>query len=887
MVKLANKSGADFLLIFLLFLCSVPLATIAQLDRTKWGSFEIDYANPRKMEIGGIIISGARILDPNALTLLTGLRVGDEIDVPGIKISNAIKNLWKQGLFSDIEVRVNRIEGRKIFLEFFITEQPRLSRFQINGVSKSEADDIREEIKLFREKIVTDNLRITTKTKIRSYFVEKGYYNTAVDIVTKNDSAYANHVVLIINVDKKKKVKIDNIYIHGNAEVTDGKIRKTMKETKEQSRFRPLENLPRLGKDIFLATFSPDRDSLLNVVRRYKYENINLMIFKSSKFIRSQYNTDKATVLDYYKELGFRDAKIIEDSVSATSNKGLRIDMVIDEGRRYYFRNIDWVGNTKYETSTLKGILGIEKGDIYNTKLLDQRLFMNPTGLDISSKYMDDGYLFFQVNPVERQVDGDSIDLEIQIQEGTQARINRISISGNTKTNEHVIRREIRTKPGELFSRTDIMRTQQELTLLGFLDPEQMDVVPIPDPVNGTVDIQYKVGEKPSDQVELSGGFGGGRLLGTLGLTFNNFSLRNLFNGSSWRPLPSGDGQRLSIRGQTSGAIFNSINLSFTEPWLGGKRPNALTVSTYYTLQTNGQRRTARDPEGNQIENPTFQSLDILGFTVGLGRRLTWPDDNFQLYVEGSYQYYDVNKWPAFQGFSNGFANNIFTRIVLTRSSIDDPNFPKSGSRISLSAQLTPPYSWFNDIDYATATQQERFKFVEYHKWKFTAAWYNNFVSKFVVYAKVGFGGLFEYSRFVGTAPFERFYLGGSGLTGFNLDAREIIALRGYDDGSLSPLTGAPFVTRYTAEIRYPFANSPSAMVYGLFFAEMGNTWQRLDQFSPFNNYRSGGVGVRVFLPMFGLLGLDWGYRFDDVPAFPFMERSQLHFTIGANLGEL
>jgi len=450
-----------------------------------------------------------------------------------------------------------------------------------------------------------------------------------------------------------------------------------------------------------------------------------------------------------------------------------------------------------------------------------------------------------------------------------------------------VIRREIRTKPGDLFSRSDIMRTQRELSILGFLDPEKMNVIPKPNPVDGTVDIEYVVGEKPSDQIELSGGYGGYSLIGTLGLTFNNFSTKNLFNKKAWTPLPSGDGQRLSLRGQTSGPIYNSINFSFTEPWLGGKKPTSFTFSTYYTHQGQGSKTAIDSETGAVVDNPNYQSMGTFGVTVGLGKRLKWPDDHFQYYQSINYQYYDVNNWPAFQGFSKGYANNIFYEGILTRSSLDDINFPKSGSRISLSGQLTPPYSWFNGKDYSELSTEEAFKFVEYNKWKFTAAWYNNFVDKFVLYAKVGFGGLFTYTPEVGIAPFERFYLGGSGLSGFQLDAREVIALRGYDDLSLSPATGAPLVTKYTAEIRYPFSTNPSAMVYGLAFAEMGNTFQDLQSFNPFNNYRAAGFGVKVFLPMFGLLGLDWGYRLDDVPGRPGMQRSQVHFSIGANLGEL
>lgn len=867
---------------------SFPITLLAQINTTGATDVDVDYSNPKKYVLSGVTVTGTKVLDPNALVLLTGLSVGEEITIPGEKISSAIKNLWKQGLFSDINVTIDKIIGNKIFLEFYIAEQPRMSRYTLKGVSKGEADKIRDEIDLYRERIVTNNLVVTTKDKIRRFFVDKGYYNTTIEIVQKNDTLYPNHQMMIINIQKNKKVKIEDIAFHGNYAYTDLKLEKAFKETKEKSRIRPLEDLDWFLGQLIKNIWQQKSDTILPMITRHFSDKVKPRLFKSSKFIPGQYESDKELLIQKYKEDGYRDVKIIADTITKLGEEDLQVDVYIEEGNRYFFRDIRWLGNEKYSSEDLADILGIEKGDIYNTTLLNERLFMNPAGLDISSQYMDDGYLFFSVTPTEISVVDDSIDVEIKIYEGAQARINKIIITGNTKTSEHVIRREIKTKPGDLFSRSDIMRTQRELSILGFLDPAQMNVIPKPNPVDGTVDIEYVVGEKPSDQIELSGGYGGYSLIGTLGLTFNNFSTKNLFKKKAWTPLPSGDGQRLSLRAQTSGAQYNTINFSFTEPWLGGKKPNSFTFSTYYTIQTNGQPRTAIDENGSQVDNPFFGGFNQYAISVGLGKRLRWPDDHFQFYQEVAFQYYVLNNYNGvFQGFSDGYANNIFYRGVLTRSSLDDLNFPKSGSKITLSAKLTPPYSWFNGKDYTTLSTEEKFKFVEYNKWKFTAAWYNNPIGKFVIYAKVGFGGLFTYTPEVGTAPFERFYLGGSGLSGFSIDAREIIALRGYDDQSLSPTVGAPFVTKYTAELRYPFSTNPSAMVYGLLFAEMGNTFSSLTEFNPFNNYRSAGVGVKVFLPMFGLLGLDWGYRFDDVPGRPGMERSQLHFSIGANLGEL
>ncbi len=873
--------------ILLAILTILPTLVSGQISTGGQTQIEVDYSTPKKYILAGIAITGTKVLDPNALVLLTGLTVGSEIDVPGEKLSSSIKKLWKQGLFSDIQISVQRVVGNKIYLEYKIEEQPRMSRFKLEGVSKGEADKIREDINLYRERIVTNNLVVSTKAKIRRFYVDKGYYHAEVDIIQKNDTLFPNHQMMVIKVTKNNKIKIEDIVFHGNEQFTDIKLERTFKETKEKSRIRPLEDLEVFLVDFVKASWQQKSDSLLPMISAHFSEKVKPRIFKKSKFIRSQYQSDKALLVQRYKEAGYRDIRIVTDTITSTGDESLRLDVYLEEGNQYFFRNIRWIGNEKYTSEALTEILGVTKGDIYNTALLDQRLYMNPSGMDISSQYMDDGYLFFQITPSEISVVDDSIDVEIKIYEGAQARVNKITITGNTKTSEHVIRREIRTKPGDLFSRSDIMRTQRELSILGFLDPEKMNVIPKPNPVDGTVDIEYVVGEKPSDQIELSGGYGGYSLIGTLGLTFNNFSTKNFFNKEAWSPLPSGDGQRLSLRGQTSGPIFNSINFSFTEPWLGGKKPNSFTFSTYFTYQAQGTK-TAIDSETNAIiDNPYYNSMGTYGVTIGLGKRLKWPDDHFQYYQSLNYQYYAVNNWPAFQGFNKGFANNIFYEGILTRSSLDDLNFPKSGSRISLSTQLTPPYSKFNNKDYENISTEEAFKFVEYNKWKFTAAWYNNFVDKFVIYAKVGFGGLFTYTPAVGTAPFERFYLGGSGLSGFQLDAREVIALRGYDDVSLSPTQGAPFVTKYTAEIRYPFSTNPSAMVYGLAFAEMGNTFNDLESFSPFNNYRSAGVGVKVFLPMFGLLGLDWGYRLDDVPGKPTMKQSQIHFSIGANLGEL
>ncbi|MAX79278.1 MAG: outer membrane protein assembly factor BamA [Crocinitomicaceae bacterium] len=870
--------------LILLLICAI--SSNAQIRLSGSRNNDIDYSNPKKYTIGGIIVVGTLNYDPNAIILISGLSVNDEITVPGPEVGKAIKNLWDQGMFADIDIRVQRIQGSNIFLEIVVEEQPRLSKYNFLGVSKSEAEDLREKINLYREKVVTKNLIVATKQKVRSHFVDKGFFNVETEVIQKDDEEVPNHVILTIRVRKNKKVRIKEINITGNEQITDSRLKRAMKETKEKSRFHPYEDIDILLKNSAKAVFQRNTDTLTDLWREFFPERFKFRVFKSSKFINSNYEDDKKNLIALYNSKGYRDAEITSDSVYDLNKKRLQIDINIDEGNRYYFRNIEWIGNSKYSTAFLDQILGIDKGDIYDPELLNSRLFMSMDGRDVSSLYMDDGYLFFQVNPIEKQVEGDSIDLELRIYKGQQARVRKVIITGNTKTNEHVIRREIRTRPGDLFNRSDIIRTQQELNLLGYFDPQAMNVIPKPNQADGTVDIEYHVEERPNDQIELSGGFGSGRIVGTLGVSFNNFSTRNFFKKEAWRPLPSGDGQRLSIRAQTNGIYYQSYNISFTEPWLGGKRPNALSVTTYYSIQSNGYAR------GNENR----QSIDIFGVTLGLGRRLSWPDDHFQLYQELTWQNYNVNQWTTFENFSQGHANNIYYKLVFSRSSVNDANFPTSGSTNSLTMQLTPPYSLLDGKDYTEMSYREQYKLLEYNKWKFTSSWYKALAgkkNKLVLYTKVGFGTISRYTTRTSKVPFERFYLGGSGLTGYSLDGREIIALRGYDDQSVDPVgtsgtnTGGTIINKYTTELRYPISLNPQAMVYALTFVEAGNTWNSFTDYNPFSLKRSAGVGVRIFLPMFGLLGLDWGYRFDDINGDDTMQRSQIHFTIGANIGQL
>ncbi|MEM9022762.1 MAG: POTRA domain-containing protein, partial [Bacteroidota bacterium] len=687
-------------------------------------------------------------------------------------------------------------------------------------------------------------------------------------------------------VQKSKKVRIHKIMPEGNTAFSDRKIKRMLKETKEHVRVHPFAGLDTLFVGVGKAASRADLKGMFSEVGGYVTDNIKLNIFKSSKYITSNYRGDKEALIAKYNEKGYRDAQVVWDSVYMIDQKRMNIRMRIQEGHKYYFRDIKWIGNTKYATKDLQRLMGINKGDVYDPIRLSSRLSGDANGGDISALYMDDGYLFFDIQPVEVFVEGDSVDIEIRIREGQQARINKVTISGNTKTNDHVILREIRTKPGQLFSRSDIIRSQQQLASLGYFDAEQLNVIPKPNPEDGTVDIEYVVAERPSDQIELSGGWGGNRIVGTLGVVFTNFSTRNFFKKGAWTPLPSGDGQRLSLRASTNGRFFQSYNFSFTEPWLGGKKPNSFSIGASYSHQSNGADGTITDDEGNRIDNPDHQSINIIGLSLGLGKQLTVPDDYFSLLLELNYQHYDLDNWRQFI-FNTGKSNNLFGRITLSRTSIDRPIYPRRGSRISISSQLTLPYSKFDDKDYANLENQEKYRWIEYHKWKVTSDWYNTIFENLVLRTKVGFGFLGHYNDEIGPAPFERFYLGGSGLTGFQLDGREIIALRGYDDNSISPSTGSTIISKYTMELRYPFSLNPSATIYGLAFVEAGNTWGRFGDFNPFSVNRSAGVGIRIFLPMFGLLGLDWGRRFDDIPGRPNMSPAQIHFTIGANLGEL
>ncbi len=803
----------------------------------------------QEVTIGGITVSGCVTRDANAVKLFSGLQVGDKIRIPGERISKAIRNIWEQHLFTDVRIEAAEIRGRTVFLNIIVQENPSLTYYSFAGtLSRNESDKVREELQLQRGQQLNDAVLAHVRSSIRRYFVDKGHLKADARIEQVADTAQPNSASLIIRVDKGPRIKIKDIEFHGNENISDGKLRRALKETK-----------------------------------RKRWWNV----FGSSKFKKDDFRADKEKIVALYNDKGYRDALVVKDSISYVSAKRIRIDITVDEGRRFYFRNVNFTGNTKYSTDTLISMLRIKRGDVYNKKFLDSHLLSSPNGIDISSLYMDRGYLSFYPEAIER-VEGDSIDLDIRLREGKQYRIRNVTVSGNTKTFDHVIHREIRTRPGDLFDRSEVIRTQQQLVALGYFDPEKVGVNPVPDQRTGLVDLNYTVDEKPSDRLELSGGYGAGRLIFSLGLSFTNFSVRKLFDSRAWSPLPAGDGQTLSLRAQTNGPFYQNYSISFVEPWLGGRKPNSLSVSGYLTRQSYGS-----EGDLNSDGTSAFQELLIRGGSVGLGKRLKWPDDYFFISFTGSYQQYVLNNWRSLFSFSQGVSNVAALTVRFSRRSIAEPFWITAGSEVAMSVKATLPYSAFDDgRDYTKLSDAERYKLAEFHKWKFTTQWFSKLTRSkskhdLVFMARAGFGFLGRYTSRKGDSPFERFYLGGSGLTGFALDGREIIGLRGYDDLSLSRSVGSFFVNKYTAELRFPVSLNPSATIFALGFVEAGNAWNDIERYDPFKVYRSAGIGLRLFLPMFGPMGLDYGWRFDDVPTSPAMPKSQFHFTIGIDLGEL
>ncbi len=801
----------------------------------------INYDSPREYTIGGITVSGVNYMDHNVVIMVSQLQEGEKITVPGEDIAMAIENIWKQGLFTDVSIGVTSIQDNIIFLDIELKERPRLSSFEFEGARRSDENNITDKLNLVRGDVVTESMLFRAKSIIEDYYIEKGYLKPEINITQQVDTTRTNSIQLLFDIDRGERTRIREVIFHGNEELSDWNLKRIMKNTRERSLW---------------------------------------FIFNSSKLVQEEYEEDKQAIIDRYNEIGKRDAVIKRDTFYFVEENRIKLELWIEEGPTYYFRDINWVGNTVYPDEVLSNVLAIEKGDVYNQQLLDKNLFMNMDGLDVSSLYLDDGYLFFNITPTEVNVSNDSIDLELRIYEGEQAEINRVSISGNTKTNDHVVLREIRTRPGMLFSRSDIIRSQRDIIQLGYFDQESIDVIPTPNPVDGTVDLDYIVEETSSDQIELSGGWGAGRIIGTLGLSFNNFSTRNILNKDAWRPLPSGDGQKLTLRGQTYGRGYVSYSMSFMEPWLGGKKPNALSVSLFQTTHRNQYPRSS----------PEYGYYSIIGTSVGLSRRLRVPDDYFYLRQTLSYQRYEILNSPIRFIIDEGNANNFNYGIEFGRNSVDAPLYPRGGSEVTLGLQITPPFSLFNDKDYTEMEEKEKYKWLEYHKWKFNTSWFTSLAGDLVLSMRTRMGFLGYFNEDIGVSPFERFYLGGDGLSGWEIDGREVIAMRGYANYSLTPMdanrqfTGANVYNKFTAELRYPVSLNPMATIYVLGFVEAGNAWGNFRDFNPFQLKRSAGFGARIFLPMFGLLGLDWGYGFDDIPGRPGDNGGRFHFSIGQSI---
>lgn len=844
---------------------------------------------PKKYKIADIKVSGIKNYDDFVLIGFSGLSVGDEVSVPGDEITQAIKRFWKHGLFSDVKILASKIEGDQIWLDIQLKQRPRISEVHYSGIKKSEREDLEAKLGLKKGFQVTPNIMDRTKQVIQKFFDGKGFKNVDVEIEQKDDPANEGEVIVNINIDKNEKTKIHHITFEGNSALSARDLKKAMKKTNEKFSF-----------------FNDWKTSILEM-------------FSTKKFTTEEYENDKNNIISKYNEHGYRDAVLISDSVWNYNEKKVDIHIKVDEGQKYYLKDIRFVGNTKYATDYLMAVLGMKPGEVYNQKKLDERISTDEDA--VSNIYFNNGYLFFNADPVEVDVQGDSVALEIRIQEGPQATINKVIIKGNDRLYEDIVRRELRTKPGMLFSREDLVRSVRELAQMGHFDPENMNPVPLPDPENGTVDIEYNLVSKANDQIEFSAGWGQTGVIGKLSLKFTNFSMKNFLNPSTYKGIiPQGEGQTLTLSGQTNGRYYQAYSISFMDPWFGGKRPNTLSVSAYFSKQTDiadsylsnysygynpfynsgyyggyGYNNSYHNSMYNTYEyayNPN-KYITMFGVSAGYGKRLNWPDDYFQFMATLNYQLYTMKDWDYFL-VQNGTCHNVNLELNLSRNSIDNPLYTRSGSQFSLSVALTPPYSLFNDKDYAAMSNDnpDKYRFIEYHKWKFKAKIFSPLAPLTVkrtpvLMSRVEFGFLGMYDKNKKT-PFETFYMGGDGMSGYSSTyATETIGLRGYENGSIAGNGGYSSYgyayQRLAMELRYPFLLEPSSTIYGLVFVEAGNAWTDMKDFNPFKLKRSAGVGVRIFLPMIGLMGLDWAYGFDEPNYGSTGKRSgsNLHFIIG------
>ncbi len=842
---------------------------------------------PKEYNIAGITVVGSQGFDAALIISISGLAVGDKVTIPGTDVfGKAITKLWRQSLISDIEVSLTRLEGRDLYVEFAITERPRLASFKLVGIKKGERDDLESKVALVKERVVTENMKLSAIEAIRKFYYGKGFRNVDIQLKEEKVTSLNNAIALTFTINKGRKVKVNSISFSGNENVDGQKLKKQMKGTKEMNR---ITLFPKVVDNPFGDTATrPSFKEYINDVGFMSISKTRDIVdpyfrirgFSGAKFNEEKFVEDKESLLNYYNSRGYRDAVILKDTPILDEQNNLNLFIQISEGRQYYFGNMVWRGNTKYSDSILNLIIGIKKGDNYNLEVLNKRLGkqLSPEGADIGSLYMDDGYLFFQVDPVETAVYNDTIDFELRMREGPQATYGNITISGNQKTKDYVIRRELRTIPGEKFSRSDIIRTQRELGQLGFIDAEKINPQVVPNAENGTVDINWGIEEKSGDQLELSAGFGGGiGLTGTLGVSFNNFSIKNITKKSTWDPLPSGDGQKLSARIQSNGKAFRSYNFSFTEPWLGGKKRNSFTVGYSNTRYSNAFDRNTNSYCKSCGDTSYVKTAS---FNISLGKQLKWPDDYFNLIYSLSVQTYKLRNYDnIFQGIRNGTSTNISLKISLVRNSAGpNPIFPTSGSNFFLSGQFTLPYSLLG----ITSASSNSYKLPEFHKWRMNAEWFvpigaargaeknKQFILK--IAAKYGFIG--RYNNDLDISPFERFQVGDAGLSNnFALLGFDVISHRGYpiydkSNPKINPdgITPSEFFTifnKYTMELRYPFSTSAGSTIYGLAFFEAANGWYDFKSYNPFKLRRAAGLGLRFFLPMFGLLGFDYGIGFD------------------------
>lgn len=846
---------------------------------------------PKTYTLEYINVTGSRAFDQNLIVSISGLAVGDKVQIPGTDaFSKAIQKLWKQSLVSDVKIYLTDVVGDKLYIEIELVERPRLLDFTFSGVKKGEKDDLVGKVGLARDRVLTENMKLSAVEAIRKFYYGKGYRNVQINMTEEALTGVANSVALHFDINKGRKVKINSLNFSGNESVSDLKLKKQMKGTKEMTRISlfPEKILSPYGDVQKYPSFRQYLKEVgymsISKTKEYIDPYFRIKLFSGSKFNETKYAEDKEKLLEYYNAQGFRDAQLVADTQINNAKGNLDVHIKLSEGRKYYFGNIAWKGNTKYSDSLLNVLLGIQKGDIYNLDLLNRRLGkqMSAEGGDIGSLYQDDGYLFFRIDPVETAVYNDTIDFEIRIMEGPQATIGHVTVSGNDKTKDYVILRELRTIPGEKFSRADIIRTQRELSQLGFFNPEKIAPNIVPNADNGTVDINWQVEEKSSDQLELSAGFGGGiGLTGTLGVTFNNFSLKNITKKSSWSPLPAGDAQRLSLRVQSNGRAYRSYNFSFTEPWLGGKKRNSFSINYFNTKFSN-----AIDVNGSYCRSCGDTSyLKTVGFGISLGKQLKWPDDYFTLIYSLNFTQYKLRNYTQiFEGLSNGTSTNVSLKLTLLRNSAGpNPIFPTSGSNFMMSGQFTLPYSLLG----ITSEKDNQAKLPEFHKWRFTGEWYTPIGrargeeknKQFILKAAAKFGFIGRYNNKLKISPFERFQVGDAGLSNtFALLGYDIISHRGYpiysssnpkiNPDGITPREYFTMFNKYTVELRYPFSTNASSTIYGLAFFEAANGWYSMKEYNPFKLRRSAGVGMRFFLPMFGLLGFDYGIGFDRYDQF-------------------